>query len=166
MQQDNFGYIIREYSAEGAGCKAKCDVLYGDLAKAKCHTMYIKQPCGCTKSNCDCKLGSKCCQHNKQVPINIANCKKNVDARRAACKAGCVQNPSYEPEAPEAPIPPDKDSDVPDKADAPSKDRDGVKSKFLDDKTKKVLLYTGLAIGGIAGVSLIVWGIRSATNKS
>lgn len=160
--QDNFGYITREYSAEGAGCKAKCDVLYGDLAKAKCNTQYIKVPCAW---NCSKHPDKPCCKHNRQVPINIANCKKNVDARRAACKAGCVQNPSYEPEAPEPTSPPDKDSDVPDKADAPSKDGDGVKSKFLDDKTKKVLLYTGLAIGGIAGISLIVWGIRSATSK-
>lgn len=153
-------------NAGGAGCKAKCDVLYGDVAKAKCHTMYIKQPCGCTKSNCDCKYGSKCCRHNKQVPINIANCKRNVDARRASCKADCdakagvgsgggdVSMPSYEPIKDEV-IEQDVDS-----GDNGNGTGSGAMTKKAD--VKKILLLAGIAVGAIAGISLITYGVVKA----
>lgn len=152
-------------NAGGAGCKAKCDVLYGDLAKAKCHTQYIKQPCGCTKSSCDCKFGSKCCQHNKQVPINIANCKKNVDARRASCKADCDAKAGGgvgdEPMPADEPI---KD-EAPEKEPVDSGNGGGAGAGAKKVDAKKILLYSGIAVAGIAGISLLIWGTWSAIKK-
>jgi hypothetical protein len=150
-------------NAGGAGCKAKCDVLYGDVAKAKCHTQYIKVPC---TWNCSKHPDKPCCKHNKQVPINIANCKKNVDAKRASCKAECDlkagagaggNEPTSPPEEPikdEAPV--DTTN-----SDSGNGNNSGSGAKKNVDG-KKILLYSGIAIAGIAGISLLVWGVGSA----
>ena len=78
--RDSFGYITG-YCAEGpAVCMAKCDVLYGDAAKAKCH---VKHPClrDCSKSR---NKDEKCCK-------NIKSCKGSIDSKRASCKKGCEE---------------------------------------------------------------------------
>lgn len=39
--------------------------------------------CTCTKSNCDCKIGKKCCQEKKTVAANQAKWQKCIDEVRA-----------------------------------------------------------------------------------
>lgn len=157
-------------NAGGSGCNAKCDVLYGDVAKTKCHTQYIKQPC---TWNCSKHPEKPCCKHNKQVPINITNCKKNVDAKRASCKAGCDVKAGVgegggggfgvdEPTPTEMPT---KD-EVPDSDTAGTGGGNGGGSGAQKVDGKKILLYTGIAISAVAGTSLLICGTMTLISES
>ena len=124
---------------------------------------------------------NKCTRDHSGIGCNLKISKKNRDAcfaesrrKRDACKANCPSadqacideknNPSgggaYEPESTEVLEVPEKET--PEKDGGSGK---GAKGMMSGD-TKKVLLYTGIAVGSIAGLTLLIWGVASAFKTS
>jgi hypothetical protein len=149
---DRFDEIIQFSNACGTGarnfCLNKCDVAHGDIQYNACLLSHV---------------GRK---------DNREKCRAEVGAKRASCRNGCPKadqecielknNPpsGYTPEPPSPPESPPSDT---------SGSGDGTGTEARSDSgevAKKVLIYTGVAVAGIAGLSLLIWGISSAVKKN
>ena len=164
---------IDYYSAEGCG--------------VKCAVMYPKIPC---LWNCSKRPSKSCCVHNKRAETNRTTCKRNCEAtgaggilgtgigsgRRKACKEIGLSKAEKRECARELrargwkkgqPIPDDMMGIIPEDVEQLEKEEpvSAEEGKMVSDTTKKALIYAGIAVGSIAGISLLIWGISGAFKK-
>jgi len=152
---------LDEYSnACGTGkrnlCLNKCDVLHGDVVKLKCDA---KHPFNQSKRR---------------------KCKDEVVAKRASCKnkcpkadAQCIEEKNNPPilDEPDYTDPPDTGNGLgtgtgTGAGTGQGGGRGGATEKLSDDKAKNILIYSSIALVGVIGISVVIWGISSAIKPS
>lgn len=120
---------------------------------------------------------NKCTRDHSGVGCNLKINKKKRDEcfaasrrKRDACKANCPSadqacideknNPSGGSSEPE----PILEAEIPEKD--ISTDTGGEGKSRISDDAKKAFLYAGIAVGSIAGLTLLIWGVASALKPS